>query len=244
MSTDSFYSNVSDTSLSAAVAVGGGTLTVTDASNFPSTGSLYIAGNIVTYTGTTATTFTGCSNVLFAFTSGQAVSIAFDVPTDYMDPISVTYQNKIRLDAKLYDDIFEDLNRYKGNQYQRNTATSPYESPYRIPPFYTIKDGSKLLIFNLSDTLDMVLFRYNKLPSVMSAASDTATIDDDEYAKVIIPLVTAGEVLYHRGEEKRAAEILNYGLGQVKEMYAFYDNQTMEEPSGKQYRAAKGQLNI
>jgi NH3-dependent NAD+ synthetase len=60
-----------------------------------------------------------------------------------------------------------------------------------------------------------------------------------------IPYMAIGEMLYNRWEEGRAAEILNFGLWQVQEMYDFYNNKSSEKPSKGQYKAGKGRfLNI
>jgi hypothetical protein len=56
----------------------------------------------------------------------------------------------------------------------------------------------------------MIHLRYEKLPSEMTIASDIATIDNDIYAKSTIPYLCAGEVLFNRGEESRASQILNF----------------------------------
>jgi len=45
----------------------------------------------------------------------------------------------------------------------------------------------------------------------MTESSDTATIPD-AYSKSTIPYLAIGEMLYQRGEEGRAAEILNFAL--------------------------------
>jgi len=243
LNTDYYYSNVATTSLESDVAVGDTTLTVSDASDFDSSWALYIAGNIITYTGTTATTYTWCSNVLFAFESWQEVSVAFDLPSDYVSVINVIYNNKFKLEAKSYDDVFEDLNKYKWWYYQRNRASSMYGDPYSIPPFYTIKDNGYIIIFNLNETGDMIRLRYEKQPTTLATGID-ATIDNDIYAKTTIPYLAVWEMLYNRGEEWRAAEILNFALGQVKEMYNYYNNTSFEKLNWVQYKMWKWKLNI
>ena len=51
-------------------------------------------------------------------------------------------------------------------------------------------------------------------------------------------------MLYNRGEEQRAAELLAFGGSQLKEMYQFYNKQTYESPNGKQYRMGKSRINL
>tara|TARA_R110000868_G_scaffold395229_1_gene666819 strand:- start:731 stop:1045 length:315 start_codon:yes stop_codon:yes gene_type:complete len=103
------------TTTSADMAVGDTTISITDTTDFATAGSIYVNGNIITYTGKTATSFTGCTNVLFAHLSGSDVSVAFDLPTTYGSVINITYNNQYKLPPKLYDDIWEDLNSIKGS---------------------------------------------------------------------------------------------------------------------------------
>lgn len=54
------------------------------------------------------------SGVLFAFPSGQEVSVAFTLPTDYASMTNVVYNNSYQMPARNYDEIFEDMNSNKG----------------------------------------------------------------------------------------------------------------------------------
>jgi hypothetical protein len=200
---------------------------------------VYIAGNIVTYTGNTGTTFTGCSGIEFAHLAGTQVSIIFTLPTDFSSVFNVTYANNFKLDPKNYDDIWEDLNSYKGIPKDING----YRSQSIVRPFYTIINGQYMLIFNRNNTGDQIHFRYEKKATTMVNDSDNATIPE-EYAKSTIPYLAIGEMFYNRGEESRASEIINFSLGQIREMYTYYNNQSYESLNGVQYKIGKSKLNI
>lgn len=243
LNTDKFYSSIKWTTISTAVATTDTTISVADASEYDSTWSIYIEGNIVTYTGTTATSFTGCSWILFAFPASTKVYPAYTLPSDYSSPINVIYNNRAQLEAKGYDDIYEDLNKYKGTTYWRNSVMPIYESPYKIPPFYSIKDNWYLIIYNLDQEDKPIRLRYEKLPTTMTT-SVNATIDNDIYAQTTIPYLAVGEMLYNRGEEQRAADIINYAMWQIREMYRYYNGTSFEKLNGKQYSCAKWRLNI
>lgn len=237
LNSDKFYSNIQSTALSSATTIWATTLSVADTSNYPTIGTLFVNGNIVTYTGTTSTSFIWCSWVNFAHPAWVEVAILFSLPTDYATPIQVIYNYNYKLEAREYDDIFENLNSVKGNDYWRQINT--YPSLTFINPFYSILNGTYLAPFNINNTGDMIHLRYEKLPSEMTIASDIATIDNDIYAKSTIPYLCAGEVLFNRGEESRASQILNFWLWQVKEMYTFYNNKTFEKISWTQYKIWK-----
>lgn len=242
--TDKFYSSVWYTSLNGALTVWDTTVTVTDASNFPSSWAIYINWEVVTYTGTTATTFTWCSSIAFAHATGASVYPVYTLPTGFASVVTVIYNHRYKLENQVYDDIFENNNSFKWSDYRRNTTRWPFSEPYRQRPFYAIKDDTYLITYNLDDNDLMIHLRYEKSPTTMSAGSDTATISNDLFAKTTIPYLAVGEMLYNRWEEGRAGEILNFAIGQVREMYTFYNNTTSEKLSWKQYKIGKWKINL
>lgn len=243
INTDYFYSSVGDITLTADATVWATSLSATT-TNFASSGKLYIAGNIITYTWKTASTFTWVTGVLFAFKSGERVSQAFTLPTDFASIKNVTYNNNYRMESKEFDDIFEELNKLKGRNYGTSEYNPDYNNTNLLPTFYTIKDGTYLIIFNVNNTGDMIRLRYEKLPTTMSATTDTATISNDIYAKGTILYLAVGELLYNRWEEGRAGELLNFAYGQLREMFKFYNNASYESLNWKQYKCWKWRLNI
>ena len=245
LNTDKFYSTIGSTSLTATTSEWATTLTVDSTANFDSTWTIYIWGDIITYTWKTSTTFTGVSGVSFARTSGKRVYPVYTLPTDYSSVINVIYNDRYKLEWKNYDDIFEMLNSYKGTYYNRWYADSYYDSNYMVQPFYTIKDNAYLILFQLDNNDYVMRMRYEKLPTTMTAITDTATISNDIYAKTTIPYLAVAEMLYNRGEEWRAGEIINFAMGQIKEMYNYYNNTNHEKISGVQYKSAKwGKINV
>jgi hypothetical protein len=239
-----FYSSVSPAFVAIEPTVWATDLEVSDTTKFSNTWVLFIWWDIITYTGKTATSFTGCAWIWYAHKSWTDVSQVFSVPSNFMSAINVIRDNKIQLDYKPFDDIFEYLNSIKGNNYSRSDKTSAYESPYRIAPFYTIMDGQYLMIFNMSTAGNSIRLRYEKQPTEMTLPADTAIIDNDMYAKSTIPYLAIWETLFNRWEEWRWWELINFAMGQIKEMYQFYNKKTYEDPNWKQYKTAKGRLNI
>lgn len=240
LDTSEFYSNVNLTTLSSDATVWGNTLNITNTTDYPSSWAVYINGNIITYTGKNATQFTGVTGIEFVHLSGSQVSIIFALPSDFGSIINVTYGNNFKLDAKLYDDIWEDLNSIKNGGYNRNDAQG-YRSQATVKPFYTII-GNYFLIFNRNNTGDQIHLRYEKKPTVMTVSASVATIPDEDAS--VIAYLAIGELLYNRWEEARWAEVLNFALWQVKEMYTHYNNQSFESISGVQYKTWKSKLNI
>jgi hypothetical protein len=241
LDTSAFYSNVNVTTLTADTTIWAVNIDVADTSAFPTSGNVYIAGNIVAYTGKTATQLTWTTGVEFAHLSWTQVSIIFALPTDFGSIINITYNNNFKLAPKLYDDIWEDLNSYKNGGYNRTDAQW-YRSQTTVNPFYTII-GDYFLVFNRNNTGDQIHLRYEKKATKMVATTDETTIPED-YAPYTIPYLALGEMLYNRWEEGRGAELINFGLWKVKEMYTFYNNKSYESINWVQYKSGKSKLNI
>lgn len=240
---DAYYNNVDWTSLTSDATIGDVVLNVADTSEFPATWCLYLWGQIVEYTWKTPTTFTGVTPLLFGFIGWTMVSIAFALPTDFSDILNVIYNNKIKLPAKQYDDIFEDLNNYKWSLVQKNWAMSIYESPYRVKPFYTIKDAQYLIIYQLNQTWTPIHLRYRKLAPTMTSIQ-WPIIDNDIYAQLTIPYLAVAEMLFNRWEEARAWDLYNVAISHVSKMYSYYNDTTYESQNGVHYSMGWGKVNI
>lgn len=240
--TDKFFSFVPDATLTQACTVWDTTLDLSLTTNFTTSWTLYIEGNIVTYTGKTSTQLTGCSGVQFAFTAWTNVSYIYALPTDYMSTINMIFNNSAKLPMIRYDDIRESQNDRKGStsgKLQFNRTQKLFAKP-----FYSIKDQKYLIIYNCWKQGDPILLRYDRHPSLMSSPSDLVTIENDTRARSTIPYIAVWEMLYNRWEEERAAQLLNFWMWQVKEMYTYYDNSMYESISWVQYRMSKSRLNV
>ena len=243
---EAFYENIPSGSLAADTAIGATTLSVGDSTKYPATWHLYIAGNIVTYTWNTGTGFTGCTWILYAHLAGTQFSILHELPTDYASVINVIYKNKVKLPQKLYDDIFEDLNSYKGTAKNRTKAIWYYDQPYRVAPFYTIIDATYLLIFNFEDFNAMIKLRYEKLPTTMTSSWTpvNCAIDNDIYARTTIPYLAVWEMMMNRWEEERWSQLISFAISKIREMYTYYNETDYERITWGHYLMWKGKINI
>lgn len=241
---EQFYTTVGYTTNTTAMTMSDTSILVNDTSNFSTSGALYVNGNIVSYTNKTATSFTGVSSISFEHPVGISIYQAYALPTDYASAINLIYDHKYQVDSILYDDVFQDLKGRKGTDYRRNQARGAFSEPYQHQPFYAIKDDTYLILFNVTSNGYSLRLRYEQIPTTMTTVSDTSAISNDIYAKTTIPYLAVGEMLYNRGEEARAWEILNFAIWQIREMYTHYNNSSQEKLSGKQYKIAKWNINI
>lgn len=237
LNTSVLYKNLQTTTTTAIPTVWG-TVLEADTAVYDATGVIYVWGVAIAYTWKTATSFTWCDPIPFEFPIGTEVSAAFVLPDDYASAINLIYNNRFEMPMKLYDDIFEDLNKYKRNWFYRNEDIAWYNSQ-KVDPFYTILDNQYMLLYNMNKNGDMLKLRYTKMPTTMVNSTDQCTIPNATYAKSTIPYLAIWEMLYNRGEEWRAAELLNFVCWQIREMYDFYNNTMFQDISGKQYNVAK-----
>lgn len=64
---------------------------MTDASSHPSSGAIWIEGMLVTYTGRTATQFTGCTGVIADMPAGSKLLAMYLLPSDFAQMTSSYY---------------------------------------------------------------------------------------------------------------------------------------------------------
>jgi hypothetical protein len=238
------YSTVLDISLATATTIGATTLTVNTTANYPTSGTLWIEQNIVTYTGKTPTTFTGCSWVEFPFTAGTSISLLFSMPTDYMNAVRVTYDRRFQLDYKDYRNLFLDMKSFKSTA-RNNYFNDGYDYGQSRVPCYTIIQGQYLLPVNINSSARPIVLQYNKLPTLMTLAANTCTVPD-RWSLSTIPYVAVAEMFYNRGEEQRGMMLNdNFGYSQVRSMYDFYNKQHTENIFGQRIVSYKdGNFNI
>lgn len=201
----------------------------------------YIWGNIVEYREKDETHLYQCTWINGKIKAGEQASIVYKVPSDFMSPINVILDDRVQIDNKNYDDVFESLRDNKGLP----------EYKYRVlqwrgfdKPFYVIKDGKYMVTYNINTSWMMLRLRYECKPNILKAEEDICIIPDDVYAITTVPYLAVWETMYNRWEEQRGAEVINWWNGKLKEMYKFYNKMWVERNTSQQYRMAKSKFNI
>ena len=241
LNTDKFYANVVPTILTTTTTIWATSIVVWSTTYFASSWYLYIKWNIVTYSWKTSTSFTWCSNILFPFIAWTYIWQAFLLPTDFSNPINMIYNDYTKIDYKHYDNIFDEK---LGNKDTDNSIRDTNALRDNSQGFYTIKDGSYLLICNINIIWWQMKLRYEKAPTEMTTNSSTCTIDNDIYAKSTIPYLAVWEMLYNRWEEERARELINFSIWKIRTMYDYYNNKWWEKLSWTKYTLPKSRFNI
>lgn len=236
-----FYQNIGSTSLTEDATAGGATLTVSDTTDFPSTGTLWVNNNIIPYTGKTATTFTGCSDVALAWQSGSRVYPIYALPEDFMNTVGVAYNNAGPLEYVDELEIYQIVNNYKvGSGFPNYTAPWVGTIFPRVRCFYTIFLGTYFAPFFLDNNTGQFNLTYEALPTSMTDDWDTTVILNDELAMRAICNIATADILFDRAEEERALRKLQYGIGAIRELYSFYNKQSSEDQIFKSIRSGKG----
>lgn len=201
----------------------------------------YIWGNIVEYREKDDTHLYQCTWINGKIKAGEQASIVYKVPSDFMSPINVILDDRVQIDNKNYDDVFESLRDNKGLP----------EYKYRMQqwrgfdkPFYVIKDGKYVVTYNINTSWMMLRLRYECKPNILINSDDVCIIPDDVYAITTVPYLAVGETMYNRWEEQRGAEVINWWNGKLKEMYKYYNKMWVERNTSQQYRMAKSKFNI
>ena len=201
----------------------------------------YIGWNIVEYREKDDTHLYQCTWINGKIKAGEQASIVYKVPSDFMSPINVILDDRVQIDNKNYDDVFEALRDNKGLP----------EYKYRFlqwrgfdKPFYVIKDGKYMVVYNTNTAWMILRLRYECKPNILINPTDEVIIPDDVYANTKIPYLAVGETMYNRWEEQRWAEVINWWDGKLREMYKFYNKMWVERNTSQQYRMAKSKFNI
>ena len=124
----------------------------------------YIWGNIVEYREKDETHLYQCTWINGKIKAGEQASIVYKVPSDFMSPINVILDDRVQIDNKNYDDVFESLRDNKGLP----------EYKYRMQqwrgfdkPFYVIKDGKYVVTYNINTSWMMLRLRYECKPNIL-----------------------------------------------------------------------------
>ena len=240
-----FYANIKGTGLNTDCIIGW-TVVVADTTGYPTTGSLWIEWEVVKYTWTDPTQFTWVTWITYAHKSGTKVYPIFALPADYMSTEDVAYNNAISVPYKATKQIYRDRigrsKQYLGSQYQVTTTNTTTPFPYQ-PPFYTIWDWIYFAPFWIDNSTGFFTMHYMKKPTILTTPASICVIPDDEYATVLAYLA-GGEVMFNRGEWDAASTLLTFAYGQVKEMYAYFNNKSSENLDGQYVIADKGLINV
>jgi len=218
-----FYSSVADTSISNEATIGANTLDATTTNNLNS-GALYIDGDIITYTSKSSTQFLGVEGITFAHKAGARIKQLAVLPDAWGQIIKVVYNKTNKLRPVDYRNLEGELQTYYSGVSIDRESETVFES--QIDPFYSILDGKYIAMYGFNTNNYAINIEYDKKPIRMSNLTDIATIPDDFAIDVLADYAVAN-MLYRRGEEKRAIEHFNIAFDFIGGMYKWYNSRVI-----------------
>jgi len=191
-------------------------------------GTVWINGNIITYTGRTDTTLTGCSGVSYAWTGGTKVYPIYALPTDFgqLTRIFGTVSNWLtRVMMKSID------SRDLANPIPWTFAYSYFSTNWDIYGqewYYSIIRWQYIfpMIMWVNPSVPLSL-EYQIKPVQLVNPYDLVTIPD-EYSLSTIPYMATAEMMANRWEMDEAMKLNNFGYNNIQSMYQFYGTQRQE----------------
>lgn len=204
-----FYTVVPSTSLTAIVSIGDTEVNF-DTTNFLSSGAVLMEGDVVKYTGKSATQLTGVTGV----STGHAVDVTvhqlYELPSDISEDFS------LRLPRN--DNNHPDITRVDGRFESSN------KEYYQV---ITDSDGNQyIFVSGLNSDEDKLLLQYIPSTTDMVNNSDVCIIPDP-YCLRIIPDLAAGELFLEKEEVDLAQiRLRTKAYPKLKEMYKKYNRQT------------------
>ena len=199
----------------------------------------YIGWNIVEYRAKDDTHLLQCTWINGKIKAWEQASLIFQIPSDFMNPINLILDDRVQITNEWYDDVFSKVRDNKGKWDYRFIQWRGYDKP-----FYVIKDDRYLILYNVNLAGHQLRLRYERLPEQLVLPEDECIIPNDTYALNTIPYLAVWETMYNRWEEQRGAEVINWWMTKLKEMYKFYNKTGIERYTGQHYWMWKSKFNI
>lgn len=224
-----FYTSVARTSVETAPAIGDTTLSATT-TGYPTSGYLYVMGNKLSYTGVTATSFTGIPatgsfSIQFAFEAGTSILPMYAVPTDFSQATLANYNKNQRLkNLDQRDIVSPDSSSYYLQRFFRSDFSTDITN---MEYYYSIIDAAYLIFLIPSVSDRMIRLDYQAGPTQMSAVTDECTIPD-AFVLNTVPYFAAAEMMANRGEMNEAIALNMYAFSNTANMYKYYQSQKNE----------------
>jgi len=219
-----FYNSIAYLHLSLDAVVWSTTLDLDDTSLLVTPGALLVQGNVITYTGKTATQITGIPiswdwSIMYAFTGWQIAHNLHILPDDFEQAVRAIYSENFRLEPVDYRDINNAtlldpfVYRFFQSDFYSDRLTGQY--------YYTLISSKYLLPIIPSTSNKPIRLNYQKAPTTLALPADICTIPDT-YALNTIPYIATAEMMYNRGEMDEAYRLNAIGVKNVKAMYKKY----------------------
>lgn len=236
-----FYNSIQPTSIVNNTTIGATSLVLSSTDNMANSGLIWIDWNIIRYSGITGTTLTwisstGSESITFAWLAGAKVATLFDLPADYGQMTSVTYDTWPQwVQYRMISIDYRDIKQPIVNQYLYRVFRDDL-SMFLSEFYYTIIKNKYFLPFTPKSN-NALRFEYEKAATIMVSPIDFCSLED-EYSLRTIPYLAVAEMLINRWETDEGMKLWNIGIKKVKAMYSFYQTTTKELVYNQRIRTA------
>lgn len=237
LSSRTFFSTVNPGTIATVPAVGDTVLNLGNAADYLSSGTVWVGGALITYTGKTATALTGCSGVIFPFQAGSLVFQVFPLPADFGTPTRLILDGTTTVRSVDQRDITRELYGDAWFVAQRQASYQGLPAAVNSEPKYSVIDGKYVLLFPMFVSGRQLNFEYQRSAVQYSSLSTALTIPD-AYSLRCISLIAASEMLSQRAEMDEANKLRAAGLAAVKQMYDAFAYGNRENAFGQRVRSA------
>lgn len=187
------FDSLADSYLTAAVVVGDTTINVSTTTGWPTAGVLLLNTDFITYTGTTLTTFTGCTGV-------NNKSLGAN------DTVRACYSLAIKASDMDQQQIREVMSAGLDLEFQPPERFLQTLDPVTL--WYTIFMG--YLILPIGTVSQNIFIQYYKLITLMSGATDTPALIPNNFRKGLLVMYAVGRALILDDKRTGWDEYFNY----------------------------------
>lgn len=240
---EAYYTTAIPTTVSVTATAGATSLTVSTTTDFATSGYIVVDSNIISYSGVTATSFTGIpatgtGSIAYGHINGTVVYPLYVQPTDCNLITQLVYDRVIELPYIDYRDVTRTMT---WTPIAPATVVSGAVIYYPSVVWYTILHGTYLLVLHRGVTPDRPLkLLYQAKPTDLSSNSDITIIPDD-FARSVLPYIACAEIMKNRGESDQALYYEIQGFDEAKKHTLVTSRQTAEQffkrPIGHGYQS-------
>jgi len=216
LKTKSLVKTALNTTLNGDVATTDTTIDLTDATGYPSSGGIWVNGDIINYTGVSTNQLTGVTGIGVAHTDSEDVEIMYDFPSNFSHAPRVIVlgvgEKPIRyIQVEELDDHVssaDDHNFDFGGENLRWSKT-------------TDADGNEFIRLKNPTSIKTMIFHYYKVAAEMTSSVDSTM--PDPFARKIIPFFMADLGMKERGDnpDGLADDILVEAERELNKMKAY-----------------------
>ena len=226
-----FINTVQYTTTNGNASIWATTLILSSTTNMPTSWLIWIEWDCIRYTWISWSTLTWISapwneSIKYGWVSWCRVFIMYDLPTDYWQMTSASYDTwpqwmQFRMIWIDYRDIREPWSNSQLYRVFRDDTSQFYNEYY-----YTLINDKYFLPF-ISASNMAIRFEYNIAPTTMVSSTDLATIPD-QFSLNTIPYLAVSEMMMNRWEADEWIKLNNFWYKEVKKLYKTYQTKTKE----------------